>query len=165
MSERPTQAAAERKIHHASFAIERVYPASPERVFAAWSQPAAKQRWFAGTDGWQTSGYALDFRAGGQEQALSRPPSGEAHRYHAHYHDIVPNQRIVYAYDMYLDDIRISVSLVTVALAPAGEGTRLVFTEQAVFLDGYDRPDLRESGTRQLLDSLGRSLAPAGGAG
>jgi uncharacterized protein YndB with AHSA1/START domain len=70
----------------------------------------------------------------------------------------VENERIVYTYDMHLDDKRISVSLATVELKPAGLGTRLIFTEQAVFLDGYDDAGSRERGTHGLLDKLKASL-------
>ena len=41
---------------------------------------------------------------------------------------------------------------------PAGSGTRLVFTEQGAFLDGYDDPAGREHGTGTLLDNLGKAL-------
>ena len=49
-------------------------------------------------------------------------PSAAARRaarsiaYDARYQDIVPNERIIYSYDMHLDDKRISVSLATVEL-------------------------------------------------
>ena len=36
--------------------------------------------------------------------------------------------------------------------------TRLIFTEQAVFLDGLDNPADREHGTRALLDNLDATL-------
>ena len=36
----------ERSTVHSTFVIERTYPASPERVFAAWSDQAAKAQWF-----------------------------------------------------------------------------------------------------------------------
>lgn len=67
-------------------------------------------------------------------------------------------------YDMHLDATRISVSLATVEFKPAGAGTRLIFTEQAVFLDGFDDPAQREAGTRTLLDNLDAELRrqPAG---
>jgi uncharacterized protein YndB with AHSA1/START domain len=70
----------------------------------------------------------------------------------------VPDQRIVYTYDMHMDDKRISVSLATIELEPAGKGTRLIFTEQGAFLDGYDIPADREHGTGGLLDNLGKEL-------
>ncbi|MBV8652023.1 MAG: SRPBCC domain-containing protein, partial [Alphaproteobacteria bacterium] len=75
--------------------------------------------------------------------------------------DIVPDERIIYSYDMHLDDKRISVSLATIELKPAGAGTRLVFTEQGVFLDGYDDAGSRERGTQGLLDKLGAWLKNA----
>jgi hypothetical protein len=37
-------------------------------------------------------------------------------------------------------------------------GTRLIYTEQGVFLDGYDNPAERECRTRALLDNLGAEL-------
>jgi uncharacterized protein YndB with AHSA1/START domain len=147
-----------RTASHATFVIERTYPASPARVFNAWAEPTAKASWFACHDDWQPGKHELDFRVGGRERLDTVPPDGVVHRYEAHYQDIVPNERIVYAYDMHLGDTRISVSLATVEFAPAGTGTRLTFTEQAVFLDGHDIPRDREEGTRAGLDNLGRVL-------
>jgi len=70
----------------------------------------------------------------------------------------VPDQRIIYAYDMYMDEKRISCSLATIVLSPEGKGTRLVYTEQGAFLDGLDEPKIRESGMGSLLDALGKAL-------
>src|SRR6266571_98943 len=134
----------ERSTHHATFVIERTYGAAPARVFAAWATPMAKARWFVGPDDWEASDHELDFRAGGREHVSGGPPGGPVHSYDALYQDIVPDQRIVYAYDMHLDKTRISVSLATVELKPTGAGTRLIFTEQAVFLDGHDDAGSRE---------------------
>jgi uncharacterized protein YndB with AHSA1/START domain len=67
----------------------------------------------------------------------------------------VPNQRIIYSYDMHLDKQRISVSLATIELTPVSGGTQLVLTEQGAFLDGYDDAGQRERGTHALIDALG----------
>ncbi len=83
---------------------------------------------------------------------------GRVHRFDGVYWDIVPNERIVYSYEMHLDEAKISVSLTTIELKPVGAGTRLVFTEQGAFLDGWDHPAERERGTGELLDALGASL-------
>ena len=148
-----------RSAEHATFTIEREYPASPARVFRAWADPAAKAKWFAGPAAWREHRRDMDFRVGGREH-LSGGPAGEPpHVFDAVYLDIVPEARIVYAYDMHIGDRRISVSLATVELKPAGRGTRLAFTEQVVFLDGYADGGSRERGTRGLLEQLAAALA------
>ena len=148
----------ERSVTHATIVIERTYDASPARVFAAWADPRAKARWFAGPEEWGPDEHELDFRIGGREISRGGPKGGPVHAYEARYYDIVPDARIIMAYEMHLDDRRISVSLATVELQPEGSGTRLTYTEQGAFLDGADDPAARERGTRELLDALGELL-------
>jgi uncharacterized protein YndB with AHSA1/START domain len=147
----------ERSVEHATFVVERTYDAAPARVFAAWADPTAKGRWFGEPD--QGGGaFELDFRVGGRELNSGSAPNGQAYSFEARYQDIVPDERIVYTYEMHLDDQRISVSLGTVELKPAEAGTRLVYTEQGAFLDGLDTPAQRKQGTEALLDALGEEL-------
>jgi uncharacterized protein YndB with AHSA1/START domain len=143
---------------HATFVIERSYAATPARVFAAWADRGSKARWFTGPDEWKKSEHELDFRVGGRERVSGGPKGGPVHTYEARYHDIVDERRIVSTYDMFMDDTRISVSIATVEFAPEGKGTRLKYTEQAVFFDDYDDSGSREHGTRALLDNLDRVL-------
>jgi uncharacterized protein YndB with AHSA1/START domain len=151
----------ERSVRHAKFTIERIYPAARERVFKAFADPRSKAKWFVGPDNWDKSNHTLDFRVGGKETVSGGPPGGQVHYYNATYQDIVPNERIVTTYEMHLDEDRISVSLATVEFKAAGSGTRLILTEQGAFLDGFDRPELREEGTKGLLDQLGTALEKA----
>ncbi len=152
-----------RSAHHATFVIERVFKARPSKVFAAFADPAAKAMWFAGPDEWEKTRQDFDFRVGGRERLSGGPKGGTIHYFDAVYQDIVPNERIVYTYDMHLDDKRISVSLATVEFKAASAGTRLIITEQGVFLDGYDDAGSREQGTHWLLGKLAASLGePAG---
>jgi len=148
----------ERSTHHAKFVIERTYAASPARVFAAWADPKAKARWFVGRDEAANSNHELDFRVGGRERVSGGPPGGRVLFFNAVYQDIVPNERIVYTYGMQLDATRMSVSLATVEFKPEGGGTRLIFTEQNVFLDGVDSAETRKRGTRDLLEHLDTAL-------
>lgn len=147
-----------RSVKHDTFVIERTYEAAPVRVFAAWANPAIKARWFGGPEEWGPTEFELDFRIGGREISRGGPHGGPVHFYEARYYDIVPDQRIIYAYDLYLDEQRISVSLATVEFKPEGAGTRLIFTEQGVFLDGHDTSGPRRQGTGSLLDALGAVL-------
>jgi uncharacterized protein YndB with AHSA1/START domain len=147
----------ERSVVHSTFAIERTYDASPTRVWGAWAEPAAKASWFGPKDLPHES-RDFDFRVGGQERFAVGTPDGATYLFDSRYSDIVSEQRIVYAYDMYRDETRISVSLATIELEPNGNGTKLTFTEQGAFLDGHDTPAEREHGTRALLDNLGQTL-------
>jgi len=142
----------QRSATHASFTIERQYPAAPRRVFQAWADPQAKARWSGAPDA------TFDFRVGGCETNRGGPSGRPIYSFSAVYRDIVPDERIVYSYDMLMDDTRISVSLATVEFRPDGTGTRLLLTEQGVFLDGHDQPADRERGTHDLLDALGQLL-------
>lgn len=151
----------ERAAQHATFSIERHYAFARDKVFAAWADPRAKGRWFGGADDWERSGLRLDFREGGEERVSGGPPGGPLHHYRATYHDIVPNERIVYSYEIHLDATRISVSLTTVEFRATATGCSLLLTEQDVFLDGYDGVADRERGTRELLDKLDRELQRA----
>jgi uncharacterized protein YndB with AHSA1/START domain len=149
-----------RSARHATFVIERVFNAPAARLFAAFAEPQMKARWFAGPDEWDKSQEEFEFRVGGHERMSGGPKGGTVHRFDAVYQDIVPNERIIYTYDMHLDDRRISVSLATVEFKPEGAGTRLIITEQGAFLDDHDDAGSREQGTHWLLDKLAKALLP-----
>jgi uncharacterized protein YndB with AHSA1/START domain len=150
----------ERSVNHATFVIERNYPAKPARVFAAWADVKAKEIWMDDPDFKSDGSEAvLDFRIGGHEQFSGLAPDGEPFRYDATYYDIVPDHRIVYSYEMYAGENRMSVSVTTVEVAADAAGTKLTYTEQGVFLDGIDKPEAREEGTGWMLDNLGKYLA------
>jgi uncharacterized protein YndB with AHSA1/START domain len=155
----------ERTVVHADFTIERRYGTSPARVFAAFADPATKRRWSACHDEGGQGEHSLDFREGGFEMMRGTPGPDGVYAMRAIFHEIVPQQRIVYSYEMLRDDVRLSVSLVTLELSGESAGTRLVFTEQAVFLDGHDDPQAREQGTGigfdRLLEELAREATPA----
>jgi uncharacterized protein YndB with AHSA1/START domain len=148
-----------RSIIHDTFAIERSYLAIPSRVFAAFASTDAKSNWrwidrLAEDDGAVAAEF--DFRIGGRER-FGFKRHGTAFRYDARYYDIVPDQRIIYSYEFYADDARISVSVATIEFVMNGDGTALTWTEQGAFLDGFDgneAPGLRREGTAILLDHL-----------
>jgi uncharacterized protein YndB with AHSA1/START domain len=149
-----------RSVVHAVFTLERTYDAPVERVYKALSDESAKAKWFGGDDGqWRQIERSMDFRVGGRERLKGRWEGGVVSTFDAVYHDIAPNERIIYSYEMQLDEKKISVSLATMQLKPAGPGrTTLKVTEQGAFLDGYDDAGSRERGTGFLLDRLGASL-------
>jgi uncharacterized protein YndB with AHSA1/START domain len=148
----------QRSVAHDTFVIERTYNAPVREIFRAWADPKLKAHWFAGSTDALGAGYDLDFVVGGREVSRGGPPGGPVYTYESRFHDIVPDQRIVYTYEMYADEARISVSVATVEFRRDGSTTHLVLTEQGVFLDGHDTSAQREEGTRSLLESLATSL-------
>ncbi len=147
-----------RTTQHGSFVIERTLAATAAQVFAAWAKPAAKARWFIGPEEWRETEREFDFRIGGRERLVGVRPGGLVSTFNAVYQDIVPDQRIIYTYDMHQNETRISVSLSTVELKAEGAETRLIYTEQAVYLDEFDDAGGRERGTREHLKRLAAML-------
>ena len=153
----------ERSVIHSTFVIERSYPATTERVFAAFADPGKKRRWFVESDSHEVEHYELDFRVGGKERARFRfkdgtPLRGIACTNDTSYQDIVPNRRVVLASTMTVGDRCISASLVTVELLRSETGTDLICTHQGAFFEGADGPEMREAGWRKLLGQLTEEL-------
>jgi uncharacterized protein YndB with AHSA1/START domain len=153
-----------RSVTHGTFVIERTYSATPERVFAAFSDPAKKSRWYAENESTEVEEFKMDFRVGGNERTVRRmgdntPFPGVALTNQTNYQDIVPNRRIVFAYAMALGDRRISVTLATVELLATEKGTDLIFTDQGAYFEGADGVQMREAGWRKLLERLEKELA------
>ncbi|MGW4049143.1 SRPBCC family protein [Streptomyces sp. NPDC004721] len=144
----------DRVVTHATFTLERLYAASPATVFAAWADPEAKARWFAGPD----ADHELDFRVGGREINRGSPDGGRVLSFESWYRDIVPDERIVYTSTLSEGQDLATVSLTTVEFRPEGEGTRLLLTEQGTFLDGREEPSWRKQGTGTWLDALAAEL-------
>jgi uncharacterized protein YndB with AHSA1/START domain len=152
-----------RSVVHAAFNLERMFDAPAERVWLALTDEAAKAKWFGGSPGqWELIERYMDVRPGGRERLKGRWASGLVTTFDATYFDVIANQRLVYSYEMRLDDRKISVSLATMQIEAQSEadggGTVLKVTEQGAFLDGYDDAGSREQGTGVLLDALGASL-------
>src|SRR5262249_19596245 len=128
------------------------------RVWKALTDETAKQKWFGSPGRLEVLERHMDVRVGGSERLRGRWESGLISSFDATYHDVIPNERLVYSYVMHLDEKKISVSLATMELKSEGAKTRLKVTEQGAFLDGYDDAGSREHGTGHLLDALAASL-------
>jgi uncharacterized protein YndB with AHSA1/START domain len=146
--------ASERVAVHSDFTLERRLDASVDAVFAAWADESAKRSWFAA----DAESYRLDFTRGGSERVDTTLADGHRVRFDASYHDILASERIVFSAVLSSDDRLATVSLTTVEFVPEGRGTRVVLTEQDVFLDGLERPEWRERGTGSWLDALVRHV-------
>jgi uncharacterized protein YndB with AHSA1/START domain len=132
-------------------------------VFAAFSTEEARTSWGDTNDleppedqDDDSEVSEFDFRVGGRE-SCSTKEQGTTYRYDGRYYDIVTDSRIMYSYEVYADGARISVSVATVEFTGSGSGTQLTWTEQGVYLDGYngaEAPEMRKGGTIDMLNGL-----------
>ncbi len=154
----------EPNVIHSTFVIERRYAFPPERVFAAFADPAVKRRWYGEGERHEVEAFEMDFRVGGAERTRYRftqaaPFPGVTLSSEGSYQDIVPNRRVVTASAMTLGERRISASLVTIELLRTERGTDLICTHQGAFFEGSDGPQMREAGWRKLFEKLSNELA------
>ena len=153
----------DQRVNHASFSIDRVYDAKPERVFRAFEDTNAKRRWFVQSDDekWQIESFETDFRVGGFEKSRFRYNNGPLISNDTVYLDIVKNERIIIAYTMAAEGNLFSSSMSTIEFKPHGAGTQLIYTEQGVYLGDPGQVVGREHGSRGLFESLAKELERA----
>jgi uncharacterized protein YndB with AHSA1/START domain len=123
---------------HGMFTLTSDLAAPPVTVYAAFADPAFRDRWFRIPGPSAGHSYDLDFREGGGETASNSFPvedGVEVVGYRSHFFDLVPDTRVVYAYEAVVDGLRRWVSLATVEFEPSAAGTRMSWTEQYAFLE------------------------------
>jgi len=147
----------DRSVVHGTFVIDRDFSHPPATVFAAWADPAKKAKWFGGP-GSENPPQLFEFREGGRESSSGKIPNGPTYSFDVVYQDIVPDNRILYTYDMHLDGRKISVSLAAIEFTPQGAGTHLKVTEYGLYLDGLDTMEQRRQGTEALMRQLAAAL-------
>ncbi|MGV8966330.1 MAG: SRPBCC family protein [Cellulomonas sp.] len=143
---------------HADFTLERRFGAPVAQVWHALTDSAARDQWFSVESNFTATEKSHEFALGGHGTEDGQWHGGPRSRFFSTYTDIVDQRRIVFTYDMWVDEHHMSTSLTTITVVPDGDGTHLTYTEQGVHLDGLDDPAGREEGTSGLLDNLGAYL-------
>ncbi len=107
--------------------IERTFAAPVDRVFAAWTDPAAMRKWFCPGD-MTVAAASSDLRVGGRYQVQMREPDGQLHITGGTYREIVPNAKLVFSWQWEGSDQETQVTVEFAAMA-AGQ-TRLTITHE-----------------------------------
>jgi uncharacterized protein YndB with AHSA1/START domain len=137
--------------------LTRRYPASPEKVWRAWTEPQALSRWFGPGEPGSVTLAELDLREGGRYRIRFGTPDGEQHEVSGVYQAVEPLRRLVFTWAWQSTPER--VSQVTIALRPVEGGTELDF-RHARFFDQAAR-DNHLRGWTATFDKLDAWMAAA----
>ena len=148
---------ATRSTHHATFKLERTYEAPASRVFAAWADVDARQRW-AVPDGDAIEFLASDFRVGGRDLSRCGPIGNLSYHIETTYQNIVDGERLVMTETVDHEGARLEVALLTVEFRAAGARTNLALTVQIAGLDSPEMVEGSREGWNAVLDKLAVEL-------
>lgn len=132
--------------------IDRVLNATPDRVFAAWTDTAQLAQWY-GPEGMTCEVFENDVTPGGRYALVMRSQEGEYHLSGA-YEEIDPPNRLVMTWKWKTSD---ETTRVIIELRPEGDGTHLRLTHT-----GFAEPEQASShnqGWTSSLNDLERYLA------
>ncbi len=137
-----------------SLTLKRRLNAAPERVYAAWAQPAKLMQWF-GPDSGAVTRAELDLRVGGRYVIVFHTEDGEEHHVSGAYREVVPNAKLVFTWAWRSTPER--ESLVTIEIRRDGEGTSLTLIHEQFFVEAAR--DRHAYGWTGSLDKLERLFA------
>ncbi len=135
-----------------SLVVSRIYPASQERVFKAWTDANQLGQWFAPSDDYTTQA-TVDLRVGHEYRIAITHKGGNVHSVVGTYHLIDPPRKLVYTWRW---EGGPSDTLVTIDFTPKGDSTEVTITHDR-FLDVETR-DKHNDGWTGCLERLGRKL-------
>ena len=137
-----------------SLTLKRRLNAAPEKVYAAWTNPAHLARWF-GPDAGPVSRAETDVRVGGRYLMEFSTEDGEQHSVSGVYREVVPNEKLAFTWAWKTMPER--ESFVTVLIKADGEGAILTLIHEQ-FADEAAR-DGHEWGWTGALNKLERLFA------
>ena len=136
---------------------ERVFDASPEEIFGAFSDPARLAGWW-GPMGFTNRFEEFDFRPGGAWRFVMRGPDGAEYRLVKEFVEVVPAERLV------IRQVDGSHGF-TMTITLADEGGRTRMTWRMLFDDPEEGERVREfiaGANEQNFDRLAAHLAARG---
>jgi uncharacterized protein YndB with AHSA1/START domain len=135
--------------------IERIFEASAEEVFDAWTNPEVMRRWFHCGPDWATPVAEVDLRVGGQVRIVMRRPDGRQAGARGEYTLIDRPHRLVMAWTF--DDEPTNHQEVELEFSESEGKTTVVMVNRDISTD--ERRRAQDWGWRACLDELERLLA------
>ncbi len=132
--------------------IDRVLNASPERVFAAWTDTAQLAQWY-GPEGMTCEVFENDVTPGGRYALVMRSAEGEYHL-SGTYEKVDPPTTLAMTWKWKTSE---EVTRVTIELRPEGNGTHMRVTHTGFAED--EQVSSHSDGWNSSLNELERYLA------
>ena len=134
--------------------IERLIPASPERVFMLWSEADQLVKWW-GPEGTHLPAHAFDLRPGGFWRTTMQRADGKQNTVSGVYRAIEPPRRVVFTW-AWEDEhgARGHETEVTVTFTPAPGGTKLILVQKEFAT--IESRDLHSQGWGSTFNRLAR---------
>lgn len=79
--------------------VRKVIRASPEQLFAAWTEPRHLMHWW-GPDGVACPEAEVDLRVGGRYRLANRMPDGQVHWIEGMFETVEPPHQLIYSWTM-----------------------------------------------------------------
>ncbi len=135
-----------------SLEIKRFIKASPDRVYAAWTDPVQLKKWF-GPENVQTRNLIADARVGGRFRWDCTDPEGKQVTISGEYRELQPGKKIVFTWQLEEDeDWKNHSSVVTVELSDREGGTEVRLTH--IQLPSEESRDSHHEGWNSVLEKL-----------
>ena len=134
--------------------VSRHIPASPERLFRAWTTPDEVKRWFARPEGWEVPNVEMDLRVGGRYRIEVSGQNASVAAFGI-YHAIVPDEKLTFSFgweEAPMPVFETGETIVTVEFRASGDGTDVVLTHER--LHGEAMFEFHEMGWTQCLERL-----------
>ena len=128
--------------------ITRLIPASPAKVYKAWTDPKLLKQWFAPLP-YTTSKVEIDVRPGGRSMIMMRSPTGQDLPNHGVFLEVVPNKKLVFT-DAYTEAWEPSEQpFMTVVLSFEEERGQTRYTARVLHWNSTDRESHEQMGFYQ----------------
>ena len=136
-----------------SLSLTRIFPAAPDLVWQAWTDPQGLKQWF-GPDEGEVTVAKMDVRVGGRFHIVFYTLDGEEHDVGGIYREVKRPSRLVFTWAWKSTPER--ESLVTLTFRASGDGTEFNMLHEQ-FFDAAAR-DRHEFGWTGALAKLERFL-------
>ena len=133
--------------------LTETFPATPARLFSAWTDAGMLKRWFAPGDA-RVAEASSDLRAGGRYRIVMEMSNGERVAVGGEYREIVANERLTFTWRWEHGE---DTTLVEVAFRPASAETTEMTLVHSQFKQSQDK-DRHGQGWAGCLANLHATL-------